>query len=182
MENKCNVYIDLLNNIICSDWSQFFPSVIATFIGFVLAILGMWIYDSIRKFFERKNLREDIRNELLRIQEVLKTIEKEDNIAKGNNSKILRINPLKCYIWDSAISTNRISLLNKLSCYSELLSIYDTINDFNQWQLLKSNKILEGIDVHAINIHLEELKEQLILQVADVSVKLRNKMFLKKMR
>lgn len=174
MGNKCNVYIDLLNEIASSNWSQFIPSIIATFIGFVLAILGMWIYDSIKNYFERKNLRKDIRNELIKIQEVLKIIEKEDNIAKGNNSKILRINPLKCYIWESTISTNKVSLLNKLPCYSELLSIYDTINDFNQWQLLKSNKILEGISVYDINIHLEELQKLLILQVENIAIKLKN--------
>lgn len=172
MIGKSNVWLNLLNYIVCSDWTQFFPTIIATFVGFVLAILGMWIYDSIKQHFERKELRKDIKNELLKIQEVLRTIEKDDNIAKGNDSRILRINPLKCYIWESTINTNRISLLNKMPCYCDLLLIYDIINDFNQWQLLKTTKIIEGVDVDAINIYLEELKNSLILQVENISVKL----------
>lgn len=172
MEDKCCLWIGILNKLNCSDWSQFFPSMIATFVGFVLAILGMLIYDNIKKNSEKKSLRNNIKNELFKIQEVLRTIDEEDKVAKGNNSKVLRINPLKCYVWESAINTNKIDLLSKMSWYCDLLLIYDIINDFNQWQLLKANKLLEGKDVYAINTHLEELKNNLFLQVDDISIKL----------
>ena len=165
-------WLNLLNKILLSDWSQFIPTMIATFVGFILAILGTWIYDTIDKKNECNNLKKDIRNELLKVQNVLIEIEAEDNRAINEKNSILRINPLKCYIWDSAISANKVNLLTKLVWYSELLQIYDTINDYNEWQLLKSDKILEGKDITAINEHIENLKTNIIFGIRDIIDKL----------
>lgn len=161
-----------INDIICSDWSQFFPTMIATFVGFVLAILGTWIYDLIKRRDERNGLKRDIKKELLKIQKIIREIEEEDKIAENQNSRILRINPLKCYVWDAAIGSDKISLFGKISWYGDLLQVYDTINDYNEWQLLKSDKMLDKIDVYAINIHLEELKNEIIIQIDRISTKL----------
>lgn len=162
--NECEI-IYWWNEICNCDWSGFIPTMIATFVGFILAIVGTWIYDSIKEKDERKSLVIDLKNELWKIRADLNSIFEEDQCAETANNKILRINPLKCYIWNAALSTGKITLLDKKNWYSDLLKIYNIITDFNEWQLLKTTKILEDIEVEPINMYLEKLRVSAIERI-----------------
>ena len=160
------------NEVSNCDWSGFIPTIIATFIGFVLAILGAWLYDRFREKEERNNLIIDLKNEIQKIKTDLNNIKIEDQSAKRDSTKILRINPLKCYVWEAAVSTGKITLLNRRPWYSQLLKTYDTISDFNEWQLLKTTKILDRMEISPINIYLEELRVLAIEQIEDIITKM----------
>lgn len=95
-------------NLLNPDWSQFVPSIIATVIGFLLAILFQQvIYEIIKsKFLNRR-----------RAEELIKDIKKELDKIYFELSKLDRnsayVNPLKTPVWDGILNTNELALLER---------------------------------------------------------------------
>lgn len=111
------------------DWTQFIPEMIATLVGFGLALLGSKIYDNYKDKGERKRLVSSLVRELLIID---KTI---DNL----DLSLTWIKPIKYPVWDSAINANKIALIDDTDWFRELCDLYDDVQDYNEWHLLKTN-------------------------------------------
>ena len=111
-----------------TDWSQFWPGMISTFVGFGLALLGQFLWGRVNDYFTAKNLLNRIENELLEIESVLEIVRKDS----------IEIQPLKTLVWDEAINTGLISLL-KDSKRELLFKIYKQIQEFNSWFAVKTN-------------------------------------------
>lgn len=88
------------------DWSQFGPSVLATVIGFCLAIVfQQFVYELLKNKIlnniKAKNIVIDIKKELERIAEVLNSL----------NNGIIYVDPIKIPVWEGILNTNEFELL-----------------------------------------------------------------------
>lgn len=137
------------------DWSQFWPSIIATVVGFLLALIfQQLIYEAIKngitnRFKAIKQIRK-ICDELYDIRDALKTM----------NYSNTYINPIRMPVWNAILNTNEIQsiadyfeLKNKkhkkqpngidsVDLYEKLFEIYAMIAEFNEWNNLRANQIL----------------------------------------
>jgi len=137
-----------------TDWSGFWPSMIATFAGFVLALIGERLYDYY------KDLREG--NELVKaFNREIQTILSEVKKVRDNGNSVW-INPIKIPIWDSVISTNKISLLCNYNWYSDLFRLYNEIKDYNEWHFIRTQQHYSGGDVTAISHALIDSENDII--------------------
>lgn len=154
-----------------SDWSQFVPTLIATFAGFILAIVASFIYDSIRDKNDQGQLIIHLKDEL---EDVALEIQRISGDMRKENETILWVDPLKVYIWDATTSNNKLSLISSKVWYKDLLSIYHSIKEYNSWELLRTNAILLGLEYEDIENSLyatgDEITEKInaILQQMDV--------------
>jgi hypothetical protein len=110
------------------DWTQFWPSMIATFFGFILALIGQWFLGRRKERAEAKALVDRIKQEFNRIISVLSDIK----ITQA------QIDPLKTPVWDAAINAGQISLLDA-ELREDLFSIYNAIREFNSWNAVQAN-------------------------------------------
>lgn len=136
------------------DWSDFVPSIIATLIGFGLAIVGERIYDGSKEKVARKKLISFF------------TIEVESimNYISSEKFDQMMINPIKMPTWKSAISSNNISLILSESWWQDLFSCYSELEDYNEWHNIRTKLIINNIDKkndHRINQITNILKSQL---------------------
>lgn len=106
-----------------TDWSSFWPSMIATFVGFALALFGQWLFETLKGKSDAKNLKDKIYNEIGLIKDALDSLPIGGTIVK---------NPLKTPIWDSAVSGGMVSKLDQ-SLRKKFLDMYDIIEEFNSW-------------------------------------------------
>jgi hypothetical protein len=105
------------------DWSQFWPSMIATFVGFALALLGQWIFETLKDRSDAKKLGKKLFSEIKLIKVAL------DSLPIG---KTILKDPLKTPIRDSAVAGGIISKLNH-DLRKKFLDMYDVIDEFNSW-------------------------------------------------
>ena len=110
-----------------TDWSQFWPGMIATFVGFVLALFGQFCWEKGKDVINAKHLLKRIKAELEEIKGELNDI--------GDNS--IEAQPLKTLVWDEAINTGMISLLSD-DKRKMLFGIYKQIQEFNSWFTIKT--------------------------------------------
>lgn len=118
--------LEIINEI-TTDWSQFWPGMIATFVGFVLALMGQFVWEKCTNYFEAKHLLSRIRVELQEISEVL------GDITDGS----IDMQPLKTLVWDEAINVGLISLLSDKK-REVLFKLYKQIQEFNSWFGIKT--------------------------------------------
>lgn len=105
-----------------TDWSQFWPGMIATFVGFLLALLGEFLFEKIKERLDANGLLKRITAELIDIKNDLKQWE----------PTLIERQPLKTLVWDEAINAGQVSLLKK-SSRTLLFKIYKEIQEFNSW-------------------------------------------------
>ncbi len=131
-----------------TDWSDFGSSLLATFIGVLLALAGERLYDCYKDWREGVNLIKMFQRELSTTKDIIEKVNSATNMTW--------INPIKVPIWESVINTNRISLLSSHMWYSDLLSLYDDIKDYNEWHLIRTKQYYRDADVSRISSSLSE--------------------------
>jgi hypothetical protein len=148
-------------NEVCSmtiDWSQFVPSMSATFAGVVLALIGTRLYDKRKDSHDKNGL-------ILEFQEELEKLCKDiDNTVGSKNIKFC-LNPAKTPVWDSVINTKKLMLIRKYHWYQELMALYDDIKDYNEWHRLRTRQYYDKKDISELSTslkgHGEEMKDKL---------------------
>lgn len=143
-----------------TDWSQFVPSMIATFAGFILALIGQWGAEKLHDFFQLRNLKSRIKQELEIVKSQLIKFKETD----------LDVHPLKTPTWDEAISAGQISIL-PADLRAKLFNVYSSIQEFNSWSRVQVNyffkeRSYDNLLVKALN----ELKEKFLLDEGNISI------------
>lgn len=114
-----------MSSLFCEiDWSQFWPGMIATFVGIALPLLIDAIIKKLGKAKRKKELFSDFNAEINHN----KTIIDEWNSEKVLSSSSTKL--LKTVVYDLAISTGEMSLLDSKR-RRVLAELYDLIADFN---------------------------------------------------
>ncbi len=132
------------------DFYQFVPDLMATFLGFGLALFGQWIWEHNKDGSNAKQLKKQINYELKRIREEL-------GVISG-----ISVEPFKLPIWDTCISTGDLKLLNN-ELQAELFLVYSIIKEFNAWSLMQANFYFENNRLNeALENELEHLKNILL--------------------
>lgn len=135
-----------------TDWSEFWPSMIATFAGFVLALLGQLL-------FERAKERSDAKELLARIVQELTVVK---GALMDINSTQVQIDPLNTPAWDAAISAGQVSLL-KPKLREKFFLVYDAIREFNSWNLVQTNYYFSNMVINdQIKQEIEKIKKELL--------------------
>lgn len=117
-----------------TDWSGFFPGVIETFIGVLVALILQKIYEDWKDMQEAKKQKGKIKKELTEISKDLVHIQKNNMIV---------LNPIKMPIFSGLINSTKIALLDRYLWYEELLSVYNDLSTYNSWceyRLTNSNE------------------------------------------
>ena len=113
------------------DWSQFVPAIIATFLGFGLALFGQWLWEKIKDNKDSKKIKLRIENELEQILAALNTISGID------------VEPLNNPTWKACIYSGEIKILDG-DLQKNLFQIYNTIAEYNAWSLMLANYYFEN--------------------------------------
>lgn len=167
-------YVSFIANCAASDWSQFWPSLVATLIGFVLAIVFQQIvYEKIKAvLFESnkaKKLLAEIKKELNDVCATLHRHGKEISDAENGKYAMFYVDPIKTPLFDGMLNENAFPYLTKykkarlsrnylksvnrdglkrtrINVYNLILSVYDTIRDYNKWWNIYSESWASGND------------------------------------
>lgn len=135
------------------DWSQFIPSVIATLIGFFLAIVfQQFIYEKVKDNIKNnKSAKSSIEKIIDELNTIISTLEEIDE-------KKLYIDPIKTPVWTACLNTNEIVLLSdfldkknlkkeiplcnnkEIDICKRLFVVYGTIDEYNKWWNLASEQ------------------------------------------
>ncbi len=143
-----------------TDWSQFIPSMIATFTGFILALFGQWCAGKLQGFFQLKNLKIRIKQEL----EIIK------NQLINYNETNLDVQPFKTPTWDEAISAGQISILSA-DLRVKLFNVYSLIQEFNSWSRVQANNFFTVHSYDELLIKaLKDIKEKLLSKEGIASI------------
>lgn len=143
-----------------TDWSQFIPSMIATFAGFILALIGQWGAGKIHDFLQLRDLKSRIRQEL----EIVK------NQLSGYKETCLDVQPLKTPTWDEAISAGQISIL-PADLRAKLFKVYSSIQEFNSWSRVQANNFFKDRSYDELLVKaLKDLKENLLSDKGTTSI------------
>lgn len=112
------------------DWSQFLPSMIATFFGFVLALIGATLTGLVTKRIKISKLRNRVFFELA--QFYIDITENDDSVLSYDYP-----------IWDSVISSSILLDIGDNGLLSELSNLYGQIKVLAQ---LEESDFAEGVD------------------------------------
>lgn len=153
------------------DWSQFVPTLIATFIAFCLTLFASYLYDKYKECVQKRVFIHDICRELDAMQTDLCTI----NDAMHNNKHqrpSLWLKPLKTYIWDSYIDGNNTYLISGEQWYEDLLAIYHIAREYNTWHGLRTDMILHNLSYSSIDVGIIELEKDIEKKINEIRVKM----------
>ena len=152
-----------------ADWSQFIPTMIATFVAFCLTLFSTYLYDNHKDDVQREIFIRDICKELNEMKSDLISI----NDIMHNNmylNSMLWVNPLKTYIWDSHIDDNKTYLISGEKWYEELLAIYHIAREYNTWHMLRTDMILHNLSYSSIDKGIADLKEDLEKRINTINI------------
>lgn len=144
------------------DWSQFIPTMIATFLAFCLTLFASYLYDKYKDSVQRSVFLHDIRNELKTMRDELKKI---NGILNDNTKSTSWMYPLKTYIWDSLIDNNMSYLISSEKWYGNLLAIYHMAKEYNSWHMLRTEIMVKGRVNSEIDRGITRLMEDLIKKI-----------------
>jgi hypothetical protein len=113
----------------------FLANFFATTIGVILAFISQGLYEKRRDEKKAKELKQKIKNELIVIKKNICDIH--------NGEKKLLLSPIKMPVYQGAINSLQIGLLSKYDWYDELILLYDTLETYNIWHNLKTDKALD---------------------------------------
>lgn len=141
-----------MTNELVVDWSQFWPGMISTFVGFVLALMGQWLWEQHKSRAEERALLARFAEELRKVSETL------ERYTEG----MLDLKFIKIPVWDEAQNAGKISLISS-SIRSDLFVIYNSIQEFNSWCAVNTNYYFENGHPHAqLNDRLNKQKNTLL--------------------
>lgn len=139
----------LLTNI---EWSDFVLEMIATLVGFALALWGEKLISNAQTRQTKKELKRLFTEELTNVAKKLE---------KWNSSE-LDIHPLDIPSWEAAINAGQTSLLDQTT-KQRLFIVYNNIREFNSWSLIYTNYYFEKEKKNALlNNQLNELQHALL--------------------
>ncbi len=163
------------------DWSQFVPSIIATIVGFFLALVfQQFLYEKIKEGSQnRKKAKaqiDKIKNELLG---VINEIEKIVEAEQERQTTLAYIDPIKTPVWDAVLNTNELQLIsdylyksrkkisdkNNGDLLTQIFSLYGLISEYNKWHNLYSENRAAGRkkeDLLQIHQSLEETQKEIM--------------------
>jgi len=148
------------------DWAQFIPSLLATAVGFLLALVGEFVFEKIHENSKNKRevteFLERIKSELVLLKKILSLID----------SSTLEKEPLKTPVWEEAINIGYVAILPSVIRES-LFKLYKQIREFNSWFEIKTNYYFAHYNDERYNCELnEEIENQrqvLLGNAADVN-------------
>lgn len=136
--NLLDITTEEVINVVCEcskstiDWSQFWPSMIATFVGFVLALISAFITSVVSKKFKIQHLKNRV---ILELAKIYKDI-------KENDKSLLTYD---CPIWDSIISSSLLLDIGDNEFILELSSLYGQIKILEQCECKYLNESSESM-------------------------------------
>lgn len=134
------------------EWSNFVLDMIATLVGFALALWGEKLVANSQTRQTKKELKR------LFIEELTNVAEK---LEKWNSSE-LDIHPLDIPSWEAAINAGQISLLDQIT-KQRLFIVYNNIREFNSWSHIHTNYYFEKEKKNTLlNNQLNELQQALL--------------------
>ena len=164
--------------VFTTDWSQFVPSIIATLVGFFLALVfQQFLYEKIKEGSQnRKKAKaqiDKIKNELLG---VVKEIEKIVEAEQKRQTTLAYIDPIKTPVWDAVLNTNELQLISDYlykyrkktsdktdgDLLTQIFSLYGLITEYNKWHNLYSENLAAGRDIVQIHQYIEETQDEII--------------------
>lgn len=154
---------------ICVDWTQFLPSIIATFFGVVAAIYVQKKYEDWKQKKEAKDMKQKIILELEEIKDQL------ESVSEASTEKLV-LSPISLPIYKGLIASAKISLLSRFSWYAEFLDVYNMLETYNSWHTFRT---YVGISKNSDIIMLLQMIEKELL--GDENVKGRIKSLIEKM-
>ncbi len=148
--------LNLLTSFWDPDWSQFWPSIIATLIGFSAPFVIQGVINRISDKIEAKDIATKLHNELKIISTKLNKITEE----RGLNNNPSYLNPIATPIYKGLINSTKISLLNRYVWYDMLLTIYDRLELYNDWHNFLTNNEDTNLNVGA---YLKAIEDDLLI-------------------
>ena len=148
------------------DWSQFLPTLLATFFGCIIAVILTIIYDSVRKHI-------DVAESLLHLEEELKSI-KETIVDIKNKEAESFLCPLYTPVYSSLVSSHRFVMVldskrikdfdekqGKICCFA---LIYEYISEYNLWQNMRTQnrKQLDTEDDKRVREYIDQLGDDIV--------------------
>lgn len=140
----------LLTNI---EWSDFVIEMIATLVGFALALWGEKLIANAQTRQTKKELKKLFTEELTNVAK---------RLEKWNSSE-LDIHPLDIPSWEAAISAGQISLLDQIT-KQRLFIVYNNIREFNSWSHIHTDYYFEKEKKNTLLTNqLNELQQALLM-------------------
>ncbi|MCL2173407.1 MAG: hypothetical protein FWB84_07215 [Candidatus Bathyarchaeota archaeon] len=96
--------LDAIVSLIDIEWNQFIPSILATFVGVLAALLLQRFYEWWKETNEAKEIKKRARAELIRIKDELTDI--------AHNEELLMLKPIKTPVYH-----NVINLTKRANCF-----------------------------------------------------------------
>lgn len=137
-----------------TDWSQFWPSMIATLVG---ALLGFAFAIAAQRFIDWWKDKDDRKSMIAELNEEFQTIiatckkvpRREITTAEGNKAITMsyKISPIKTPRWTSFLNANKIQLLSSQPWYVELFKLYGLVQEYNQWYELLTKAYFNCVDL-----------------------------------
>lgn len=126
------IFILVASKMFPPSWDQFIPSIIATFIGFILALIGNYWLET---WLEKRKNKKEIKKLFERLKHELSNLKL---VLSGLNKYNLEKNPLETPVWNEAINVGLISLI-EADFRKKLFTVYKKINELNSWYEIKTN-------------------------------------------
>jgi len=139
------------------NWMNFWQQMIATFVGFLLAIIASRIVYNINKKIEKEGVIYGIFKEFDYI------LEQFNNI---NIEKDLRFSPIETPFWHSVITGTSLSLINNHSWFKDIATVYARVDEINAWFKIKTEHYIEALvsEYDKINRMINKIEERLKLE------------------
>lgn len=162
------------------DSSQFFFSLIATFIGVFLPFFIQRRRDASSRIEEAICSLKNIETELLSIKDEIGRI-------RSNGFKEVHLSPIQTPIWDGLLNSNGTMLLSELrkyiqdfikknkkadsikwgqkDWYERVFRVYNSVGEYNRWWTLYTESIYNGRskqEVEKLELGINKLNDELI--------------------
>lgn len=153
------------------DWTQFFPTLLATCIGCMLAILLTSLYDRYNVTRERTAALKNIKFELEKIKSELTSIMSEEK-----PETCFYLSPLHTPSYDSLVYTRKLGLILEIDWMRKLYSsnnpkdsfllLYEYIEEYNVWQNWRTtNKSMPEVERKFADTHIKDLHQIIIERI-----------------
>jgi len=113
---------------------QLTVTIIGTFVGFLLVMLGGRIIEHVKEEKERQRLKENLMNEIDSIYSNVDKVELRDKDYNRN----FYLDYLKVLIWEGLINTSKLALISNDLWFKDLANLYSYVREYNKWHVLRS--------------------------------------------
>lgn len=125
---------------------------ISAFLGFLSALFVELIVKLLAEASKAKDTLNGIKNELERV----------GNILDGLNNELYYITPLNIPFWNSIIFTDNVNCLLNKKYYSDIIMIYQYINNMNDWENLRTETFfIKSVSNKILNMAVLQKRDEL---------------------